>query len=265
MRGRLSSIEPFMIVVVCLASTIILFLLSPLIALFIAVDPVVFKKSLFEDPVLASEAWNSLYITLTASTTSTLILLAMGLPLAYILAYHEFMGKNFLEALIDIPLMIPHAIAGIMILIAYGRLGLFSNILGSIGVGVEDSFWGIVFVMAFVSAPIMIDTLKIGFRNIDPDIVYVARSLGASRWRAFYTIILPLSTHSLLAGSILSWARAVSEVGAILVIAYYPKSANILVIEWFNVYGLKYAISISIVLVLISLTVFTLLKTVVKK
>ena len=161
--------------------------------------------------------------------------------------------------------MIPHAVAGIMIILAYSRRGLLGPILSLTGIRIEDSFWGIVATMMFVSFPIMIDTLKLGYLSIDESIELVARSMGASRLNTFVKITLPLLVPSIAAGFLLSWARAVSEVGAILIVAYYPKSINILVFEWFNTYGLKYAVSLSFVLVLFSFIVFILLKTVVRK
>ena len=258
------NIEKFLIFFTVFSSIGILFLLAPIIALFLMLDPSVFRKTLFSNPLLSNEAWQAFYITFTASTISTAILLFLGVPIAYLLAKRNFLGKRIVESIVDIPLMIPHVVAGIMILVAYSRRGLMGGVTSVLGFNIEDAFWGIVFVMIFVSAPIMIDTLKIGFEKVDVTLEYVSRSLGANSWKMFHTITLPLSLPNIISGSILSWARAVSEVGAILIVAYYPKSANILVLEWFNTYGLKYAVSLSIVLVIVSFIVFLLLRLVFK-
>jgi len=262
LRGR---IEFFLIIMALLSTALVFFLLAPFIALALSVDTGVLSDILYRDRVLASEAWSALSITFQAATISTTILLVLGVPLAYILAFYRFPGRQVVEALIDLPLVVPHAIAGVMVLVAYGRRGLFGSIPSSIGLCIEDCFWGIVAVMVFVSTPILVDTIKIGFKGVDESIIYTARSLGASKWRVFHTIVLPLSRENILAGALLSWARAVSEVGAILVIAYYPKSANVLVIEWLNIYGLKYSIALSIVVLVVSLTVFTILRILVRK
>ncbi len=257
--------EKFLLTLVVISSLGILFILAPIIALFIAVDPNILYKIWIEDPLLSSQARNALLLTLEAAFVSSIFLTVVGIPLSYILTRYSFKGKNIVEAIIDIPLMIPHAVAGIMIILAYSRRGLLGLFLSLTGIRIEDSFWGIVATMMFVSFPIMIDTLKLGYLSIDESIELVARSMGASRLNTFVKITLPLLVPSIVAGFLLSWARAVSEVGAILIVAYYPKSINILVFEWFNTYGLKYAVSLSFVLVLLSLIVFVLLKTVVKK
>ncbi len=258
-------IEKFLLTLAIIASLGILFILAPIIALFIAVDPNTLYKTWIADPLLSSQARDALLLTLEAAFTSSLVLTIIGIPLSYFLTRYSFRGRNIIEAIIDIPLMIPHAVAGIMIILAYSRRGLLGPILSLTGIRIEDSYWGIVATMMFVSFPIMIDTLKLGYLSINESIELVARSMGASRLNTFVKITLPLLVPSIAAGFLLSWARAVSEVGAILIVAYYPKSINILVFEWFNTYGLKYAVSLSSVLVLFSLIVFILLKTVVRK
>ena len=228
---NIENVEKFLIFLAVFSSLGVLFLLSPIIALFLMFDPVIFKEALFSNPLLSNEAWKAFYITFTASTIATIILLILGIPTGYLLAKREIPGKKIIESIVDIPLMIPHVVAGIMILVAYSRSGLMGNIMNAIGLNIEDNFWGIVFVMAFVSAPIMIDTLKIGFEKVSSTLEYVSRSLGAGSWGMFRTITMPLSLPNIISGSILAWARSVSEVGAILIVAYYPKSANILVLE----------------------------------
>ncbi len=247
------------------ASILITFLVIPIIALFALSDLGVMGKVLITNEEYASLVWSAMATTLLASGTSTVTLLILSIPLAYILARTDFRGKSLIEAFIDLPLMIPHAVAGIMILLAYGGRGLLANLTRSLGIAICNTFWGIVAVMAFVSAPIMIDTIRVGFESVSPTLELIARSLGASPAKAFTTVTLPLSIKAICTAAILSWARALSEVGAILIVAYYPKTINVLIIEWFMTYGLKYAVAISVPLVLISLALFTILKVVLKK
>jgi molybdate/tungstate transport system permease protein len=263
--NRLRRIEFFLILFISISSLAILFILSPLIALFISIDPAVFDKVWFQNNIFSKQAYSALVLTLETSITSTIILLIMGIPLAYILARHSFKGKEFIEGLVDVPLMIPHTVAGIMILLAYGRNSLLGNIVQDLGVIIENNFWGIVAAMMFVSFPLMIDTLKLGYEKISVSLELVARSLGASKWFVFRKITLPLLLPNILVGSLLSWARALSEVGAILIVAYYPKTMNVLIYEWFNNYGLKYALALSIVMVIFSLIVFIVLRVLIKK
>ena len=150
------------------------------------------------------------------------------MPLGYILARKDFKGKSFVQAVVDVPIVIPHSVVGIMLLVT------FSN-------RILDSYLGIIMAMLFVSAPFTINAARDGFLAVDEKLEHVARTLGASKLRAFFTISLPMAMSSILSGAIMTWARAISEVGAILIIAYYPKTAQILVMEYFNNYGLMFS------------------------
>jgi molybdate/tungstate transport system permease protein len=263
--NRLRRVEFFLILFMSISSLAILFILAPLIALFISIDPDIFDKVWFQKNIFSKQAYSALILTFESSITSTMLLLIMGIPLAYVLARYSFRSREFIEGLVDVPLMIPHTVAGIMILLAYGRNGLLGNIIQDLGIIIENNFWGIVVAMMFVSFPLMIDTLKLGYEKISVSLELVARSLGASKWLVFKRITLPLLLPNILVGSLLSWARALSEVGAILIVAYYPKTMNVLIYEWFNNYGLRYALALSIVMVLFSLIVFIVLRVLFRK
>jgi len=237
-------------------SLIILFFLTyPFIALTLSADLGLIHR-VWEEKVVIK----ALSLTLIAATLSTAILTFFGVPLAYLLARYEFKGKKLVEAIIDLPLVVPHAVVGIMLLVAFGPRTSFGAMLRSIGVVIEDSFWAIVAVFTFMSAPLLIDTVKDGFASISPSLEGVARSMGASPLYTFFTISLPLTIRSICTGALLAWARAISEVGALLIIAYYPKTINVLIIEWFNTYGLAYAIALTLIMLVISVLVFLVLR-----
>ena len=244
------------------ASMIILFLISPIALIFLLVDFGLVSRSIFGVERIADEARRAFMLTFEAASLSTLLLLISGIPLAYILARYDFKGKSTLESMIDMPFLLPHTVAGIFVLVTYGSRGPIGSLLSSIGIIIEDTYWGIVAAMAFVSAPILVNTVRDGFKSIDPTLEYVARSLGASHARAFLTVSLPLAWRSIITGALLSWARAVSEVGAILIVAYYPKTINVLIIEWFNTYGLAYALALTVPLLFISVLLFATIRAV---
>jgi len=233
----------------------VLFILIPLIVLHIATNYFLTYKLVQAEIVL-----RAFITTFTAASASTIILAILGIPLSYILARREFRGKSIVESIIDIPLVIPHAVVGILILVAYSSRTSIGNILSNLGLIVEDNFWGIVFVMVYVSAPLLVDSVKDGFKSVDPMLEYVARTLGAGPYRTFFTISLPMAWRSVVTGIILSWARAVSEVGALLIVAYYPKTINILIIEWFNTFGLEYAKSLTVPLLVICIVLFACIR-----
>jgi molybdate/tungstate transport system permease protein len=197
------------------------------------------------DPVVAASIFRTLYAALIA----TAIGFVLGVPLAYLLARVNFPGKQFIEGLIDVPIVVPHSAAGIAL--------LFS----SIGIQFLDSLAGVVIAMMFVSIPFLIDSAKEGFKKVDVRLEKVARTLGASPWQTFFRISFPLAWRSILSGNIMMWARGISEFGAVVIIAYHPMIAPVLVYERFETYGLNYARPIAVILILVSVIVFILLRT----
>ncbi len=226
------------IIIQALASLMLIFIAYPIIASFTFVRPQDIKF-LTQEPY-ASQAISALSVTILGATLSTLLLLVLGVPLAYVLARYEFKGKRVLASLTSLPLVIPHAVAGILLLVSFKNLA--------------DSFPAVVITMAFVSAPLIINPLKEAFEKVEEEEL-VARSLGASTLKALLTVTIPSVWKELVASSILSWSRAVSEVGALLVFAYYPKTAGILVLEWLKLYGLNAAFALSLPLLGISFLV----------
>jgi len=258
LRRGAHRLEAALLVLAALSSLLVLFLALPIAALYLKVDPHVASR-LLGGP-LRGEVVSAFKVSLLASAAALSGLLVLGIPLAYTLARLDFPGKRLVEALVDIPLALPHTVAGIMILEAYGSRGLLGGGLSRLGLVLEDHFLGVVAVMAFVSAPLLVDTVKVGFQSIPESLEAVARTLGASRLRAFLDISLPLALRSIAAGSLLAWARGLSEVGALLVVAYYPKTVNILILEYLSIYGLPYAAALAAIYAALALGVFTALR-----
>jgi molybdate/tungstate transport system permease protein len=227
-----------------IGSFLIVYITLPLLVIFLkqASDFGMLVKTL-HDPLVIRSLRNSL---LTATATA-LIAITFGVPLGYALARMEFRGKSLVQAMVDVPIVIPHSVVGIMLLVTFSR-------------AILDSYQGIIAAMLFVSAPFTINAARDGFLAVDEKLESVARSLGASRFRAFFSIALPIALPSIFSGAIMTWARAISEVGAILIVAYYPKTAQVLVLEYFNNYGLRSSRPISVILVAMSLTIFVLLR-----
>jgi molybdate/tungstate transport system permease protein len=263
-RRRREGLEPGLLALSALGSLLILYLLAPIMALYLGVEPGVLGEILSQ-PTLRGEVAGAFRVALEASLAAVGLLAVLGVPLAYTLARAEFPGKSVVEGLVDVPLALPHTVAGVMILEAYGRRGLLGPGLERLGVEVEDHFMGVVLVMAFVSAPLLVDTAKVGFQSVPPTLEAVARTLGASRLRAFRDVTLPLAARSIAAGALLAWARGLSEVGGLLVVAYYPKTVNILILEYLSVYGLPYAVALSALYAALTLAIFASLRVVMRR
>ena len=247
------------------------FLILGLIAMvFILLPPL---KTIFYTPVRV--LWNtvtdpevnrSIYLTFTASLAATIVGFVLGVPLAYILARHCFVGKRLVEAIIDLPIVIPHSAAGVALLFVFGRNYFLGKIFSAIGIEFFQTFYGIVLAMMFVSLPFLIDSAKEGFKAIDIELEETAYTYGASNWQVFWYISLPLAIKSIYSGSILMWGRGISEFGAVMIIAYNAsflgisgKTLPVLVSDRFN-FGLSYARPIAALGIMISLIIFIVLR-----
>ena len=227
-----------------LGSFLIVYIALPLAVIFLkqASDLGMLAKTL-HDPAVLSAVKNSL---LTATATA-LIALLFGVPLGYVLARKDFPGKSLVQALVDVPIVIPHSVVGIMLLVTFSS-------------AILDSYTGIIAAMLFVSASFTINAARDSFLAVDERLEAVARTLGAGRMRAFLSVSLPLALPGIASGAIMTWARAMSEVGSILVVAYYPKTAQVLVLEYFNDYGLRASRPVAVLLVGLSLIIFVTLR-----
>ena len=209
---------------------------------------------------LDSRVINAILLTFGAGLTVVFILLILGTPLAYVLARTHSRVNSLVEALIDIPLVLPHTVAGIMVYLLFMQRGLLGAPLKEIGIVFEDAFPGIVVAMLFVSMPFYVNTVREGFQKVPLHIENVARTLGATRFRAFALIVLPLSTRHILNGSVLAWGRAISEFAAVIMIAYYPMIVSTLIYYRFTTGGLKESSAIAFLMILASFSVFLVLR-----
>ena len=195
----------------------------------------------------------SLLLTVITATIATLLGVLGATPLAYLLARRAFPGRAIVSALMDLPLVIPHPVAGIALLLVLGRASPIGGALYAAGLRVASSPTGIVCAMLFVSAPLYVSAARETFARVDPRYESVARTLGDDAWRAFRRVTLPLSARGLTAAAVVMWARAVSEFGAILILTYNPKVASVLSYDRFTSYGLSEALPVAAVLVLLAL------------
>ena len=187
----------------------------PLLALFYrAIDSGELAENLTSDVVL-----DALRLSAITSTITLVIAIMVGTPLAYLLARYNFPGKAVVDMLVDLPIVLPPTVAGVALLVALGRRGVIGATLDDAGIRIGFTATAVVLAQIFVSAPFYIRTVKAGFEAVEPVYEGVAWTLGASQWRAFFRITLPLAWPSIVAGAILCWARALSELGATLIFA----------------------------------------------
>ncbi len=204
----------------------------------------------------------SLGITVAISTLASAVAVASGIPTAYVLARYEFKLKPLVDAVLDIPIVVPHTVVGLMVVLAFASYGL-GPALGELGVQIIDALPGAVIAVSYLSATYAIRTIESAVRLLDPELENAARSLGASPFRAFAEVVLPSIRGAVLDGALLSWARSVSEAGALLVVAYYVilgnssiYPASIYIYQAYIGLGINEAIKYSAALVLFVLAAF---------
>jgi molybdate/tungstate transport system permease protein len=236
-------------VVVALASSLfLLFMVGPIVGL-VSAGGARGVSSLATDRDLRA----SLLLTAATATVATLLGIIGATPVAYLLARRSFRGRAGVSALMDLPLVIPHPVAGIALLLVLGRGSTVGGALYAAGLRVAGSATGIVCAMLFVSAPLYVSAAREAFARVDARYETVARTLGDDAWRAFRRVTLPLSARGLTAAAVVMWARAVSEFGAIVILTYNPKVVSVLSYDRFTSYGLSEALPVAAVLVLFAL------------
>lgn len=235
---------------------ILLFIMLPLLATIFGSSPSELATGLGD-----REVFSAIWITFFSALIATAIALVVGVPLAYLLARRDFPGKNLMQGIIDLPIIIPHTAAGVALLMVFGRRGLLGEPLEPLGIYFTENMAGIVIAMLFVSMPILVDTARESIAMVDERLERVARTLGASPFTAFRRVTLPLAWRGIMGGSVLMWARGISEFGAVVILAYNPKTISVLIFERFAGFGLSAAQPMTALLLVLALVILVVTRT----
>ncbi len=163
--------------------------------------------------------WHPIILSIRVAVIATIVVTCLGVPLTRLMARREFYGKDILEAAITLPLVLPPSVVGYGLLLLIGKNGLFGKALADIGVTLVFSWWAAVLASTVVAFPLMYQSAKAAFKSVDVNFEKAARTLGASEVRIFFTVTLPLAWPGILAGLVLTFARALGEFGATLMVA----------------------------------------------
>lgn len=204
------------------------------------------------DPVVL----HAFLVTFVAGFTAVGILALTGTPLAYALSRTDAPWKSVVETLVDIPLVLPHTVAGLMVYLLFMSQGPLGGPLGELGLTFEDAFPGIVAAMVFVSIPYYVNAVREGFGRVPVQLENVARTLGASKGRTFISVTLPLATRHILYGALLAWGRAIGEFAAVIMIAYFPLVISSLIYYRFTTGGIAESQAIAFLLILLCMVLF---------
>jgi len=173
----------------------------------------------FLDNAFSEQAFHALSLSLVTSTVTTFIAILFGTPLAYMLARWKIKYKSWLELLLDLPIVLPPSVAGLALLVAFGRRGLFGSVLNIFGISLPFTTAAVVIAQTFVAAPLYVRSARVGFSHIDPQLEESAHVEGANQWQLFAEVMIPLARRALASGAILTWTRALGEFGATILFA----------------------------------------------
>ena len=207
-----------------------------------------------------SDVIATILLTFFAGLCAVFLLIIFGTPLAYLLARSHSRISKGVGAVIDLPVMLPHTIAGLLVYLLFMPQGWLGAPLSAIGLAFEDAFWGIVVAMVFVATPFYVNTVQEGFAKVPVHLENAARTLGASPGTVFRTITLPLTLRHISSGTVLAWGRSISEFSAIIMIAYYPMVISTLIYNRFMTGGLKESSAVAFVMIAACLIVFAILR-----
>ena len=161
----------------------------------------------------------ALKLSLLTSLIATIAVVVLGLPVAFLLATREFPGKRLVEVLVELPIVLPPTVAGVGLLLAFGRAGLAGKVLGAFGLSIPFTTLAVVIAQLFVATPFFISAVVAGLREVEPRYRDVAVTLRATPLYVFRRVLLPIALPSVLAGAAMSWARALGEFGATITFA----------------------------------------------
>lgn len=196
------------------AALAVAFLVVPVVAIFAEVSPGRLLDALAEE-----SAREALWLSLRTTVAAVAIVVAVGTPAAYLLALRRFPGRALVLTAIELPLVMPPAVAGIALLAAFGPRGIFGDAISSAGVELVFETAGVVLALVFVSAPFFLRGAIAAFEAVDPRLPEAARTLGAGPFRVFATVAVPSARPGLASGLALAWGRALGEFGATLLFA----------------------------------------------
>ncbi|HOW32983.1 MAG TPA: ABC transporter permease [Methanoregulaceae archaeon] len=241
-----------------LITLLVIFIITPILGLFSRITFDQFIASL-SDPVV----WNALVLSLFTAGISTFVIILVGTPVAWINARHRYPGREIVDTLIDLPLVLPPTVAGLALLMAFGRMGLIGGFFYNFGISIAFTTLAVIIAQIFVSVPFYIRQARASFEQLDAMYENAARSLGSPPVPTFFTVVLPLVKAGLIGGAIMSFARALGEFGATIMFAgnFQGRTQTMPLAIYTTMQGdLNFSITLSVILIIISFIVIAVVK-----
>ena len=201
-------------ILILIVVTYLLFVIVPLAAVFLRIEPNQINAQLHNAAII-----EAIKLSLFTAGIATVIALVLAVPTAYFMATRNFHGKTIIDTLIDLPIVLPPAVAGVALLYAFAPRGLLGPIFNHFGAILPGSTLAVIIAETFVASPFLLRSAKTGFEGMDREVINCAKMLTDSRLRVFFTVTLPLSVRVIISGAMMTWARALGEFGATLMFA----------------------------------------------
>ncbi len=232
-----------------------LFIFSPLLALFLRISPADLWQSLNTQQVA-----QALSLSLVTSLSTVLVTVIFGTPVAYYLSHRHYRFHRLLDTLIDLPTVLPPAVAGVALLVAFGRRGLLGGALASIGITLPFTSLAVVMAQTFIAAPLYIKSATLGFSAVNCELRRAAALDGANRWQTFRYIMVPMSWIALLSGAVMTWARALGEFGATIIFAgNFPGRTQTMPLAIYIGFEIDLNVAITLAIILVCLAFLILI------
>ena len=238
-----------------LSLPLLLFLALPLAALILRSSPRQVWLNVQQPAV-----YQAIVVSLRTSVAATGVTVLLGTPAAYLMARRSFRGKRALDTLLDLPTVLPPAVAGVALLMAFGRRGIAGGALEAAGVDIAFTQVAVVLAQTFVASPFYLRSAILGFAAVEPELAQSAALDGAGEWAVFRHVILPLSRSALLSGAMMTWARALGEFGATIIFAgNFPGRTQTMPLAIYLGFELELDVALTLSVILLALSFLVLI------
>lgn len=259
-HGFINSISNKIIIIIIglIVATYFVFITLPILSVFLKMDPSQIGNQLQNPGII-----EAIKLSLVTAGIATIFAFVLAVPSAYFMVTRTFSGKAVLDTLMDLPIVLPPAVAGVALLYTFAPRGILGPIFNSLGVIIPGSTLAVIIAETFVASPFLYRSAKTGFENMDKDVINSAKMLTSSRLRVFFTVTFPMSIRAIISGTMMTWARAMGEFGATLMFA--GNIAGITQTMPLAIYNFLYydplgGIMLSIILIVISFSVLLIVK-----
>lgn len=238
-----------------LSIPLVVFIALPIAALFLNITPEKIIANLRQTSVL-----QAINLSLVTALTTTLITLIIGTPVAYYLSHTRGKVARWVDTMMDVPTVMPPSVAGLALLLTFGRKGLLGPVFSVVGISIPFTTLAVIIAQTFIAAPYYVKAAAIGFANIDPEIKQAAALDGADGPQTFVYVTLPLSWHAMLSGAVMTWARALGEFGATIIFAgNFPGTTQTMPLAIYIGFQIDISVAITMAVILITFSFLTLI------